>query len=105
MQRLADDVADASTRVQRRVRVLEDHLHRAAERRISPAGAACVSRCPSKDVPRGGVEERRMARPVVDLPQPRLADQAEGLAARDAKDDAVDRLHGADLALDEDAAA
>ncbi len=38
-----------------------------------------------------------MARPVVDLPQPDLAHQAQRLAARHAEAHAVDRLHRADL--------
>ena len=39
-ERVADDLADALARVERRVRVLEDHLHLAAERAAARAARA-----------------------------------------------------------------
>ena len=51
--------------------------------------------------PAVGSSMRRMARPVVDLPQPDFADQPQRVAARQREADAVDSLDGADLALDQ----
>ena len=48
---------------------------------------------------------RAMHRARVDLPQPGLANQAEGLACPQLEADVVDRVHAGDLALDQDAAA
>ena len=91
-ERVADDLADALARVERRVRVLEDHLHLAPERpQLAPRER--------RDV--GAVEADRAARRLVQpheqpaerrLPAARLADDAERLAAPDLERDAVDRV-------------
>ena len=70
-ERRPDDRADGVPRVQRRVRVLEDHLD-------VPAQRAHLARCdrwvmsrPSKMIlPAVGSSSRVTSRPVVDLPQP-----------------------------------
>ncbi len=49
---------------------------------------------PSNQIPPElGSVSRRMQRPVVDLPQPELADEAQGLAGGDREADMVDRVH------------
>ena len=53
--------------------------------------------------PAVGVSMRSTASPVVDLPRAAFADQTERLAAPDREGNAVDRFHGRDLALDDDA--
>ena len=71
-------------RVERRVRVLEDDLHVAAQRaHVAPRRASVMS-CPSKRTsPPWARAGERQARPTVDLPAARLADEPERLAARD----------------------
>ena len=94
-RRLADDVDDAHARVERRVRILEDHLHlellpargfagaSAGERRAAPEALAGGQR----QQPDGEAAERRLA-------AARFADQADDLAAaRCAEIDAVDGVH------------
>ena len=94
-----DDRADGVTRVQGAVRVLEDHLDVTAQR-------AHLPRPQLRDVP--ALEVDRAARRVLEagddpahgrLAAARLADDAEGLALAHLEVDAVDGLHGADLAL------
>ena len=70
-------------RVERGVGVLEDHLHAGGA-----CGACSAARAlrdvasPSNAIVAGGrLEQRAASRPIVDLPQPDLADQAERLAA------------------------
>ena len=81
-ERLADDLADALARVQRRVRVLEDDLHLAAQR---PQSAGCESRVmswPSKrTVPDVGSSSRTHQARCGRLAASGLADDPERLAA------------------------
>ena len=70
-ERRADDLADRLARVQRRVRILEDHLHLAPQRPQLRAGSDARCRVPSKRiVPAVGSSSRSIRRAVVDLPQP-----------------------------------
>ena len=103
-QRLADHPPDRVARVQRGVRVLEDHLHPLPQR---PQLALAHVR----DV--GAVEEDRAAGGLVQAQQrpadrrlaaARLADEPERLAALDRQRDAVDRLHVADVPVHDDPA-
>ena len=58
-----------------------------------------MSRPSNTILPAVGSQSRVISRPVVRLAAARLAHQAERLALRDGEVDAVDRLHRADLAL------
>src|SRR5438093_11600737 len=102
LERLADDVADGHAWVQRRVWVLEDHLHPsphaahlfAAERReLDPV---------EDDVARGRLIELEDRAAGRGLPAPGFADEAERLALLDEEVDAVDGADGAHLALEDD---
>ena len=100
-QRLADDVADRHPRVERRVRVLEDDLHLAPHlaERFRPSS---VSSMPSNFTePEVGFEKLQDAVASRRLARAGLADEAERLAGLDLEADTVDRLHLADLALDQ----
>ena len=93
-QRLADDLADRHARVERGVRVLEDHLHLAAQRRAAPRRAGRRCRCRRTGLrPPVGSSSRRTARPSVGLAAAGFADQPERLASLDGEADAVDRAH------------
>ena len=93
-ERLGDDVGRAHARIERRVRVLEDHLQLAPERahRRAAERDRCAARA-TRSSPAVGSSSRRMVLPAVDLPQPRLADEAERLALGDREADAVDGVH------------
>ena len=99
LQRVADDRADPLARIQARVRILEDHLHLAAQR-PQPAGAELLDRLALEDdlagrrleQPDDRAAERRLA-------AARLADEAERLALLHGEADVVDRVHARDLAL------
>ena len=101
---LADDRADRLARVQRRVGVLEDHLHLAAHR-LQRRALDVRDVLPVKAHFAGGrlQQSRDQARGGA-LATARLADDAQRLAALHVEADAVDRLHGADLFLHHDPA-
>src|SRR3954468_20706453 len=100
---LADDLADALAWVQRRVWILEDHLH------LSPHRTQAAPRSPDEllaaepDRPRrrGGQLQNRSAQRR--LAAAGFAHQAEGLALVDVQADAVDRLDVGNRAVDHDA--
>ncbi len=70
-ERLGEHVADRHARVQRRVRVLEDDLHRAALRaQVAAASSSPRSRPSKRDAAAVGSISRNTRRPSVDLPQP-----------------------------------
>ena len=101
-QRLGEHRADRHSRVQRRVRVLEDHLHPAthlAQRIPLQSGHVhAVELDPTVggvDQPDHGSSERRLA--ATGLPH-----QAERLATLDVERDAIHGAHGADLTLEDD---
>ena len=79
-QRLGDDRAHAQARIQRLVRVLEDHLHAPAQRRAGSPCRAPRRRRRSTAPPAGGTSPS-IARASVDLPAARLPDDAQHLAA------------------------
>jgi hypothetical protein len=97
-ERRTHDRSDGVPRVQRGVRVLEDHLHLAAQR--THAGCRQVGDVPAVEVDptAGRLLEPGEHAPGGRLPAAGLADEAERLAARDGEVDAVDRLDCADLA-------
>ena len=103
-QRLADDPADAVARVERRERVLEDHLHAPAKR----SHARLVERREvlpvEDDAPAGRLVEQEHRAAERRLAAARLADEAERLAAADREADAVDRLDVADVAVEQEPA-
>ena len=94
VQRLLQDVADRHPRIERRERVLEDHLHLPAhppQRGAAELGdllAVEVDRAP-RDREQAGDQPRERG-----LPATGLADEAQGLATPDLQVDAVDRSHG-----------
>ena len=71
-QRLGDDVADRHARIERGIRVLEDHLHAAAQRAAARASLQSTTSLPSKRTRAGGAAraDEISRRPSVDLPQP-----------------------------------
>ena len=104
LERLADDEPDPLARVERRVRVLEDHHH------VPPQRPHLASRQPGDvaalvdDAAGGRLEQLEEAADERRLPAARLADDPERLALAQRERDAVDRLHGRDLLLEDDPA-
>ena len=101
-ERLADDVADRHAGVERGVRILEDDLHLPPH----PAHllATDLGQLDTLEAhrARGRLEELEDAVAGRRLARAGLADEPERLARSDVEADAVDRLHVADLALDQD---
>src|SRR5919198_10596 len=96
LDRLADDVAHRHARVERGVRVLEDHLH-------PPAHAAHLLAGKAREL--GAIELHRAGGRLVELEDraprrrlaaTRLADETKRLALLDEEIDAVDRADRAD---------
>ena len=105
LERLGDDEADALARVQRRVRVLEDHHHLRGGSGASSARESCVMSRPSKTIrPPVGSRRRMMQRAIVDLPQPDSPTTPSVSPSRTRERHAVDRLHRGDLLLEDDPA-
>src|SRR5581483_12491395 len=93
-QRLGDCRADAHSRIERGEGVLEHHLDVPAElREVALVTAADDVAVEANLAARRLLEREEEARERR-LPRPRLADDSEGLAARDAERDSVERLHG-----------
>jgi hypothetical protein len=103
-RRLRDDEADALARVQRRVRVLEDHHHLAPDRPHLGAREVRDVAALEDHAAAGRVEQAHHAARHRRLAAARLADDAERLALLDREADAVDRLHRRDLLLEDDPA-
>ena len=91
--RLADDVDDAPPGIERRVRILEDHLHlellrarrggrERRERSAAPEALAFRQREEADRKP----SQRRLA-------APRFADESDDLTLVDRQVDAIDRMH------------
>src|SRR4030095_16002791 len=91
--RFADDVDHAHPRIERRIGILEDHLHlelllagrlgrESDKRRAAPESHACGKR----EQPYRATAQRR-------LPATRFADEPDHLAGRDAEVDRIDRVH------------
>src|SRR6266849_3011098 len=102
LERFADDAADGHARIERRVRILEDHLHAATH--LAHVLAAEPRELDAVELHLAGgrlveLEDRAAGRR---LSAPRLADESERLAFLDEEIDPVDGAHGADLALEDD---
>jgi hypothetical protein len=102
LQRLGDDRADAHARIQRRVRVLEDHHHLAPDGpHLAPAELRDVlavelhGAAGQRQQPHDAAGERGL--PAAGLPH-----DADGLAGVHVEGDAVDRLDASDLLLEDD---
>ena len=101
-ERLADDRAHRLARVQRRVGVLEDHLHVAPQRLELGARRVRDVVALVDDLAAGGLQQPRQQPRGGRLAAARLPHEAEGLALEDVEGDAVDGAHGADLLLQDD---
>jgi len=94
-ERKRDDLFDRLPLVQRRVRILEDDLHLAAEPpQLAARDPEEVGRL-EVDAARGGFVETEQEPGECRLPRARLADEADGLAAGEHERDVVDRLDDA----------
>ncbi len=97
-QGLADDIARCHARVERGERVLEHDLHRAA---IRPQRGLAQRRdilAIESDRAAGRLDQSQHGARYRRLAAAGFADQAERLAGAEREADAVDRMHGADLA-------
>ena len=96
-------VPDRVPRVQRRVRVLEDHLHLLAqghELLLAEVGDVAAI---EDDLARGRLQQLGHGAPGRGLAAARLAHKADRLAGPDLQVQPVDSLHGADLLAEHDA--
>src|SRR5258708_39663688 len=103
LERLTDDVSDRHARVQRRVRVLEDHLHPAAHLAHLLAAELRVLDAVELHLAGGRLVELEDRAAGRGLTAAGLADEAERLALLDEEVDPVDGARSADRALDDDA--
>src|SRR5258706_11312366 len=103
-QRIGDDGSHPLARVQRRVRVLEDHLRLAADRPERAPGQPGDVLAVEDDRPAGQLLQPDDAPAEGGLAAAGLADQAERLPRPDLDADVVDGVHPADLALEHDPA-
>src|SRR5262249_20439994 len=103
-QRSADDRTDGVPRVQRRVRVLEDHLYVPAQRPHGAGGQVRDVAAIEDDLPAGRFEQPGRQPAGTGLATGGLADEAERLPGTHGEVDAVDRAYGADPASQDDAA-
>ena len=93
-ERVADDLADPLARVERGVRVLEDHLHLAPERaQLPPRERRDVGAVEESRVPLVGSCSRTSSRPSVDLPQPDSPTMPSVSPRSHLERDAVDGVH------------
>ena len=100
-ERRADDLADPLARVQRRERVLEDHLHLAPDGlELRAAGLRDVGAAEA-DRAAGRVEQAHERARQRRLAAARLADEAERLALAQVQRDVVDGVHVGDRAVEQ----
>jgi hypothetical protein len=97
-ERGTDDRADRVPRVQRRVRVLEDHLHVPPQRAQLALRQVGDVRALEDDRTTGRFEEPDEHAARGRLAAAGLADQPQRLSLVDIEVETVDRLHGTDLA-------
>ena len=98
-QRLGEDVADRQPRIERRHRILEDHLQVAADREaLAASDISAVSLAEHAIVPDCGPRRVQDLHDRRRLAAAGFADQPERLALADVEADAVDRAHRADAA-------
>src|SRR5829696_619045 len=102
LERLGDDETDTFARVQRGVRILEDHRHLAPDR--AHVRARELGDVPTLEPDPAGsrLEQPDDAARECGLPAARLPHDAERFARLDAEGDPVDRLYGGDLLLEDD---
>src|SRR5207244_2883584 len=93
LHRVADDRPDALARVERRVRVLEDHLHLAPQRPQRPRAQPADRGAAEDDVAGGGLEQPHNRPAEGRLAAARLADEPQRLAFGDGEADVVDGVH------------
>ena len=99
-QRLADDVAAAHLRVERRVRVLEHHVQLAAQRPHLPPREVRDVHAAQADLAGGRLRQSHHAVRDRRLAAARLADEPEQLAVLQHERDVVDRVHDRSAACD-----
>lgn len=87
-RRFADDLLDPHLRVQRSVRILEDHLNRRRHAALRAQGGATVSDLALARLVQPAAEPAQRA-----LAAARLADESDHFALRDREAHAVDRVH------------
>ena len=92
-ERLFDDRADGHARIERRIRILKNDLHVAAHASHVVGAEVEKVRRIERDRSRCRFDETEDTATDGRLPRSRLADEAEGFAARDGEADAVDRFH------------
>ncbi len=100
--RFGDDLADLHARVQRAVRILKDDLDPAPQRQQILASHLGDIDAVIDDLAGGRLFKPQDAAAGRRLAAAALADQTQGLAAPDGEVDAIDRLHLAHLAVDDD---
>src|SRR5262249_29321735 len=103
-KRFSDDEADPLPRVQRGVRILEDHHHLPPDRPHLGARELRDVVAAEDQSARSGFEQSHDAAGHGRLTAARLADNAERLAFAQREADAVDRLHRGNLLLEDDSA-
>jgi hypothetical protein len=104
LHRAADDAAHRVPGVERRVRVLEDHLNLGPDRLEPPAAGVADLPPGVPDVARGRLQQPGGQPPGGGLAAARLADQPEGLPGVHRQVDAVHRVDLTDLTLEDEAA-
>src|SRR5687767_3605063 len=92
------------SRVERRERILEDHLDAPAQRPQLTLLEVRDVDAVEHDAPLGRLVQPKDRAADRGLPAPRLADETKRLAARDVERHAVDRADVADVPVEDDAA-
>ena len=95
-----DDFADAHMRVERGVRVLEDHLHVPPQAAHIASALRAQINATERDLPRRRRVEIQNGAPGGRLATTAFTDQTQSLALHDVESDAVHRLDGADDAVE-----
>src|SRR5207247_1899973 len=96
----ADDVAHGHARIQRRVRILEDHLHTASHLAHLLAAELGELHAVEHDLPGRGLVQLKDRASGRRLPASRFADEAERSTLLDEELDPVTRAYGPDPASD-----
>ena len=100
LQRGGQDLAHSLARVERRLRILEDHLHLLADRLQAPSAALGDVLAAEADRSRGRLDEPHQDADQRRLAATRFADDPERLALAQRKRHIVDGMHMPDLAID-----
>ena len=103
-QRFGQRLADGEARVQRGVGILEDDLHVAAQVAQRAAGQATHVAAGEADRALGGLDQAQYQAAGRRLAAARFPHQRQRLARRHVEGKAVDRAHGTDGTLEDDAA-